>query len=203
MISPHLVNVVGYGYTRLGTASTGNPQSIRPSTSRRSQPTPRASQRVSPITNITDDLTWTKGRHTAQFGGNMRFIENDRTAFNNLPSYSFSRNTLLGLGGDITANVLSLMQSRYGSGVKLSSGTNVTNALGPLFGMVNQYSATYNFGADGKAIPFGDGLGEKLRHPGVRVLRAGHLQVEPQPDHHLWPALLHRPGARTNATACR
>ena len=58
-----------------------------------------------------DDLTWTKGRHTVQFGGNTRVIANDRTNFNNLPNYSFSRNTLLGLGGDITANVLTLMQS--------------------------------------------------------------------------------------------
>ena len=158
VISPHVVNVVGYGYTRLGNASTGNSAVTPTFFFTALQPTPRASARVSPVTNLTDDLTWTKGRHTAQFGTNLRFIENDRTAFNNLPSYSFSRNTLLGLGGDITANVLSLMQSRYGASVKLSSGTNVTNALGPIYGILNQYSATYNFGADGKAIPFGDGV---------------------------------------------
>jgi len=50
------------------------------------------------------------------------------------------------------------MTSRYGSAVKLSSGTNVTNALGPMYGIINQYSATYNFGRDGKAIPFGNGV---------------------------------------------
>ncbi len=118
------------------------------------QTTPRASQRVAPTTNFVDDLTWTKGRHTAQFGANMRFVESDRISFNNLPNYSYSRNTLLGLGGDITANVLSLMQSRYGSTVKLSSATNVTNALAPIYGLINQYGATYSVGADGKAIPF-------------------------------------------------
>lgn len=158
VISPHMVNVVGYGYTRLGTTSTGN-STVNPTFFFAAlQPTPRASARVSPVTNLTDDFTWTKGRHTAQFGANMRFIENDRTAYNNVPSYSFSRNTLLGLGGDITANVLALMQDRYGASVKLSSATNVTNALGPMFGIINQYSATYNFGADGKAIPFGNGV---------------------------------------------
>src|SRR5215467_2667280 len=155
VISPSLVNVVGYGYTRLGTASTGNSTVIPTFYFSALSATPRASQRVTPVTNLTDDLTWTKGRHTTQFGTNMRFIENDRTAFNNVPNYSFSRNTLLGLGGDITANVLSLMQSRYGSSVKLSSGTNVTNALGAMYGLINQYGATYNLGADGKAIPFG------------------------------------------------
>ena len=84
----------------------------------------------------------------------MRFVESDRISFNNLPNYSYSRNTLLGLGGDITANVLSLMQSRYGATVKLSSATNVTNALAPIYGLINQYGATYSVGADGKAIPF-------------------------------------------------
>lgn len=158
VITPHLVNVAGYGYTRLGLATTGNSTVIPTFYFAALTPAPRASQRVSPVTNLTDDLTWTKGRHTVQFGTNVRIIENDRTAFNNLPNYSFSRNTLLGLGGDITANVLSLVQSRYGADVKLSSGTNVTNALGPLFGIINQYGATYNFGADGKAIPFGNGV---------------------------------------------
>ena len=156
VISSSLVNVLGYGYTRLGNAATGNSTVIPSFYFANLQTTPRASQRVAPTTNFVDDLTWTKGRHTVQFGANMRFIENDRTSFNNLPSYSFSRNTLLGLGGDITANVLSLMQSRYGSSVKLSSGTNVTNALGAIYGLINQYGATYNFGADGKAIPFGN-----------------------------------------------
>jgi Carboxypeptidase regulatory-like domain len=156
VISPSLVNVVGYGYTRLGTASTGNSTVIPSFYFSTLQATPRASARVAPTTNVVDDLTWTKGRHTAQFGANMRFIENDRSAYNNLPNYSFSRNTLLGLGGDITANVLALMQSRYGSSVKLSSGTNVTNALGAIYGLINQYGATYNLGADGKAIAFGD-----------------------------------------------
>jgi hypothetical protein len=156
VVSPRIVNVFSFGYTRLGSAATGTDTVLPSFFFATLLPTPRASTRVSPTTNFVEDLTWTKGRHTIQFGGNTRLIANDRNAFNNLPSYSFSRNTLLGLGGDITANVLALMQQRYGSAVRLSSGTNVTNALGPMYGLINQYSATYNFGADGKAIPFGD-----------------------------------------------
>jgi hypothetical protein len=156
ILSPRLVNVVSYGYTRLGNASTGTDLVVPSFYFAALSATPRASLRVAPTTNIVDDLTWTKGRHTIQFGGNMRFIENDRTSDNNVPNYSFSRNTLLGLGGDITANVQALMQQRYGSSVKLSSGTNVTNALGPIYGLINQYGATYNLDATGHAIPFGD-----------------------------------------------
>uniref|UniRef100_Q02AQ7 TonB-dependent transporter Oar-like beta-barrel domain-containing protein n=1 Tax=Solibacter usitatus (strain Ellin6076) TaxID=234267 RepID=Q02AQ7_SOLUE len=158
VISPRVINVLSYGLTRLGNTSTGSSTVVPSFYFATLQATPRASQRIAPTTNLVDDLTWVKGRHTVQAGANFRIVQNDRTAYNNLPNYSFSRNTLLGLGGDVTANVLSLMQSRYGSAIKLSSATNVTNALGALYGLINQYGATYNFGADGKAVPFGDGV---------------------------------------------
>jgi hypothetical protein len=156
VISPRMVNVFSWGYTRLGTQSTGTDLVVPTFFFANLAATPRASTRISPTQNLVNDLTWTKGRHTIQFGGNTRLIVNDRTNFNNLPSYSFSRNTLLGLGGDITGNVLTLMQQRYGSAIRLSSTTNVTNALGPMYGLINQYSATYNFARDGKPIPFGN-----------------------------------------------
>ena len=118
-------------------------------------PTPRPSQRQAPTTNLADDLTWSKGRHTVQFGINFRFIDNDRLAFTNVPSYSFNRNTLLGLGADIDADVLAYLQPIYGNGIALSSATNVTNAFGALLGLLNNYGATYNFGKTGTPIPFG------------------------------------------------
>ncbi len=155
VINPRLVNLATYGYTRLGTSSTGN-QTVLPSFVMTTLlPTARPSQRDAPTTNLADDLTWTKGRHNVQFGINFRFIDNDRMSFNNVPNYSFNRNTLLGLGADIDADVLAYLQPIYGSNIALSSGTNVTNAFGALLGLVNQFGATYNFGKDGTAIPFG------------------------------------------------
>src|SRR5262249_30662853 len=88
VISPHLVNVATYGYTRLSTASTGN-QTVLPTFSfSLLDPTSRASTRIAPTTNVADDLTWTKGRHTAQFGISFHWVENDRLAYNNVPNYS-------------------------------------------------------------------------------------------------------------------
>ncbi|HEY4361226.1 MAG TPA: TonB-dependent receptor [Bryobacteraceae bacterium] len=156
VLSPNIVNVVNYGYTRLGQASTGN-QNVVPSIGLTTLiPTTRPSARISPTHDITDDLTWTKGRHTIQAGFDYRFNENDRLAYNNLPSYSFSRNTLLGLGADITGDVTSYLQPTYGASVALASTTNVTNAFGTLFALLNSYGATYNFGINGQAIPFGN-----------------------------------------------
>src|ERR1039457_2488885 len=119
VLTPRLVNALTYGYTRLGTSSTGN-STVLPSIGFTTlQATPRASQRVSPTTNVADDLNWTRGRHSAQFGVNMRFIENDRLSFNNQPAYAFSRNTLLGLGNDIDNDVQAYVQSIYRSSATL------------------------------------------------------------------------------------
>jgi hypothetical protein len=153
VLSAHLVNNLNYGYTRLGNSSTGNENVIPSFGFTTLQATTRPSQRDAPTTNITDDLTWTKGRHTIQVGVNLRFIDNDKMAFNNEPSYSFNRNTLLGLGNDIDNNV-----TAYLSGAALSSTTNVTNAFGAMLGIVNNYGATYNYLVNGQAIAFGQPL---------------------------------------------
>jgi hypothetical protein len=157
VISPTLVNVFNYGYTRLGNASTGTAAVVPTFYFAAPVGTSRASQRVAPTTNITDDMTWSKGRHTVTYGLNFRFAENDNNKFtNSFPSYSFSKNTLLGLGGDLTTDVTNYLAPTYGASVGLSSATNVANAFGPVLGMLNQFGATYNYTAKGSVIPFGD-----------------------------------------------
>jgi Carboxypeptidase regulatory-like domain len=155
VISPTLVNTLTYGYTRIGNASTGN-STVLPSIGFTNlTATPRASQRVSPTSNVADDLTWNSGKHTLQFGVNMRFMENDGLSFGNLPSYSFNRNTLLGLGADIDADVQTYIQGIPGyAGAVLSSTTNVTNAFGAMFALLNNESATYHYLVNGTIIPF-------------------------------------------------
>src|SRR6266496_2980379 len=43
-----------------------------------------------PVHNLVDDVSWTKGKHTKQFGGNLRFIKNNRTGNAQNISESFS-----------------------------------------------------------------------------------------------------------------
>ena len=150
VISPTLVNALSYGYTRLGIASTGL-NSVIPSFGFTTlQSTSRASQQIAPTSNVNDDLTWTKGRHTAQFGVSLRFSEYDNVSGNNYPSFSFNRNTLLGLGNDIDNAVQSYIQTNLAPGAVLANNTNVTNAFGAMFGMLNNWGATFHFGIDGK-----------------------------------------------------
>jgi Carboxypeptidase regulatory-like domain len=159
IVSPTLVNVLGYGYTRLSNASTGTEAVVPTFYFASPIATSRPTQRIAPTHNLTDDMTWTKGRHTIQYGINFRFALNTNLNYDNLPNYSFSRNTLLGLGGDITADTEAYLAPIYGSGVAPTSSTNLTNAFGPILGMINEYGATYNYTTKGSIIPFGTPVG--------------------------------------------
>ena len=158
VIKPSLINVATFGYTRLSIAQSGtlgNALTFDSITS----PTnfTRPSLRQLPTINYADDLTWTKGTHNIKTGFNIRVIKNNRSNYaNSFASYSFSRNTLQGLGGDITGIVNSYIQQRSGnSALKLSDNASVVRALGNLYGLINQYGATYQFNRDGSIIPFG------------------------------------------------
>jgi hypothetical protein len=88
-ISNTLVNSLRYGFTRQGYANRGTLDgsfitfnSITPLT-----PTTTTSIANIPVNNVVDDVTWSKGRHTLQFGGNYRAIfdnhSNNSTLYNN------------------------------------------------------------------------------------------------------------------------
>jgi len=161
VIKPSLINVATFGLTRLGIQQSGTLgdaltfDSITSPTNYTT--TARPSLRQLPTFNYADDLTWTKGTHNIKTGFNIRLIKNDRSNYtNSFASYSFNRNTLQGLGGDIVGVVNSYIQQRSGNAsLILSDKASVVRALGNLYGIVNQYGATYQFNADGSIIPFG------------------------------------------------
>jgi hypothetical protein len=159
VVKPSLINTLSYGLTRFSQAQSGTLgtsltfQSLSSNVNFNTRP---KLQQI-PTHNIADDLNWTKGKHTITTGLNFRFINNDLSSYtNSFASYSFSRNTLLGLGGDATTLVTNYLQTKLGdSTLKLADPTNVQGALGDLLGVINQYSITYNFGRTGAAVPIG------------------------------------------------
>ena len=159
---PTLINTFSYGLTRYSVAQSGT---LGTSISFQSLSSPinysssvRPNTHLIPTHNVADDLNWTKGKHTITTGINFRFITNDLTSYSNsFASYSFSRNTLGGLGGDATTFVTNYLAQKLGDpSVKLADPTNVQGALGDLLGLINQYSITYNFGRTGASVPIGN-----------------------------------------------
>ncbi|HWE51118.1 MAG TPA: TonB-dependent receptor [Bryobacteraceae bacterium] len=159
VINPNMINVATVGDTRLGLNYTGAVgtaltfQQITPPTNF----TYRPSIQLMPTYNALDNFTWIKGKHTITMGADIRFIRNARNSYaNSFPSYSFSRNTLGGLGGDAATAVTSYVNTLLGTtGVTLKQPTAVEDGLGDLLGLINQYTANYLYDKTGARIPFG------------------------------------------------
>ncbi|MDX1984971.1 MAG: TonB-dependent receptor [Bryobacteraceae bacterium] len=164
VVSPTVVNVVTLGFTRLGLEQAGTAGN-RLQLDSISDPLnyfneARGFVRHMPSYNLVNDTTWMKGKHSFNFGVDFRFIRNERSSFvNSFANFGFSRNTLRGLGADIVDNVNAHIQQRSGnSALRVTEAANVARALGGIYGLVNQYSATYNFGRDGAAVPLGQAV---------------------------------------------
>jgi hypothetical protein len=84
-ISPNLINDIRYGYTRQGFSTRGVGQGEY--VDFRFLDTPTAETRTTvtdiPVNNIIDNLSWTKGKHTIQFGGNWRLVHQNYSSDNN------------------------------------------------------------------------------------------------------------------------
>ena len=160
-ISNSLVNNLRYGLTRQSFTQGGDSEGNAISFRFIYQPFRflRSLSRVVPVHNITDDLSWTKGSHSMQFGTNIRLISNQRTSFDtsfddaiiNPSFYDLSGAVLLNGGdGPIFSNV--------GRG-----SDDLRDALASVIGRYTQYSANLNYDKDGSLLPSGTGINRNFK----------------------------------------
>ena len=105
--------------------------------------------RTTPVWNFTDDLSWVKGQHTAQFGTNIRLIRNNRVSFAN----AFDTAIINPSAFDTSGSTLSDPLPDLGAG----NLTNTRAAVAALLGRVSQYTANVLFDSAGKQLPGGTG----------------------------------------------
>ena len=117
--------------------------------------------RVTPVHNITDDVSWIRGAHTFQFGGNVRIISNQRVSFANAFDNAITNPSFYAGAGDhvsqqfqdyLTANGLPGSETL---GQSLNSTSEVQNAGTAAIGRFSQYTADFTFGKDGSLLPAG------------------------------------------------
>jgi hypothetical protein len=111
-----------------------------------------------PAASLALNNSWMKGKHTIQTGINFRFVTNDRFNYGpSFPTYSMSRGTMLGLGGDITNSITEYLRTRDGlsSSISLTNTNALQNAVGTYLGMITSLDVTYQFDKTGKAIAIG------------------------------------------------
>lgn len=147
-----LVNRFTYGFTRASFSDFGDSTAnlitfrfiFRPSGYR------RALKRSTPVHNFVEDLSWIKGNHNFQFGGNVRLIKNNRDSFGAAfdsavanPSFydgSGAAVTRIDLGGGLySGNIFTTPANR----------TNLRDALTSVIGRFSQYTANLQYNAGG------------------------------------------------------
>lgn len=100
VLSNSLVNDIRYGYLRQGNSSHGAGSGDYVDFRFLSNETAETRTTIAwvPVNNIVDNLSWTKGKHSLEFGGNWRLIHQNRTSDAN--SYNGASSNPYWLGGN-------------------------------------------------------------------------------------------------------
>ena len=97
-----------------------------------------------PVHNVVDDVSWTRGKHTLQFGGNLRIITSNRTG--NAQNYSFAYTNVYWLNVAGIANKGTSLDPAIGGypAVDTSFGTNYDFATAAVAGLLTETNKVYN-----------------------------------------------------------
>ncbi|MGB8474543.1 MAG: TonB-dependent receptor [Candidatus Acidiferrum sp.] len=162
-IGTNWVNNLRYGFTRQafteGGDSNGNDISFRFVFQPNSQS--HTLTRVTPVHNITDDVSWMHGRHTIQFGVNFRKINNSRVSYSNAFDNAITNPSFYFGAGDHVSNDFQNYLDANGlpgdenAGQSLNSIAEVQNAATAIIGRLSQYTANFTFGKDGSLLNAG------------------------------------------------
>lgn len=157
LVNSSMTNRFSYGLTRLAFSNQGD--SDQNAITFRDIYTPlnftRTFSRVNPTHNFTDDFTWIKGNHTLQFGTNIRVIRNKRTSLtsafdNGTTNFGFYPQS----GGSVLTPINQYLAATFGAGTTVGAGSirSAQSSLVALLGRVNQYTANFIFGIDGRPV---------------------------------------------------
>jgi hypothetical protein len=179
VITNSLVNSFRYGFIRESVGNIGDSNQQYIILRGITQGVTRTSAFTRPNNTFADDLSWTRGRHSLQFGGSLTFIRNPRN--NTLNSFS-----------DGSANASWLDVS--GMLVKNSPFSPANNALPPgdgsfansydfpmmaLLGMVTEDDATYNYLKNGSVLPQGAPVSRHFAFDGYEMYAQDSWKMKP------------------------
>jgi hypothetical protein len=149
-LSSSIVNNARLGLTRAALSSQGDNDAV--AIQFRDVFAPRlnttTSSRTNPTWNFTDDLSWVRGTHTFQFGGNIRVVRNNSTSRNNsfdaaLVNFQFYQGGGATLFTPVADSLASSFNFDYG------------RAIAAALGRFSQYSINQVFDKSGKALDVG------------------------------------------------
>jgi carboxypeptidase family protein len=173
-VNRNIVNNLRYGYIRQGIGNNG--VSTEHFAFLRGLDLPvggsRTTSVIIPVHNLVDDVSWTMGRHTIQFGGNYRRINNVRSSTANsffdastnsgfLPTTGFAnKNTSLDPGCTTAVNPGCTWNF---PAVSSDFANSYDFPMDALAGIITEVDAIYNRNKKGEALPEGTVIGRHFR----------------------------------------
>jgi hypothetical protein len=187
-ISPSLVNDIRYGYIRQGYSSSG--VGVGDYVDFRFLSSPTAETRTSfnsvPVNNLVDNLNWTKGKHSFQFGGNWRLIHQNNSNNNN--SFDSASTNPYWLGGGAPTPTPANPADDLGQGFANSYNIAYANLVGAIPSVTDVYN--YQITSPTSASLLADGA------PLVRHFKANEFEYYIQDAWHPTPSLVITLGIR-------
>ncbi len=180
VITNTLVNSFRYGFVRESVGDIGD--SNQPYIILRgiTQGVTRTSAFQRPIHTFADDLSWTHGRHTLQFGGSLTYVRNPR--INTLNSFSdgVANASWLDVSGMLVKTGSPLNPSNNGFPAGDSSFANSYDfPMMALLGMVTEDDATYNYKKDGSVLAQGAPVQRHFAEDGWEMYGQDSWKVKP------------------------
>ena len=164
-LRPTLVNSFHWGYTRQSIGIVGNNDSQpfiefrglndNSTSNNSSDAIARSRDYQTPVQNLTDDMSWTKGKHSVQFGTNILFIRSNRSNFLNSFGRGVTNSSALDTAG--IANAGNELDPAENSLPAVLGGfeNSYDYPIMAMMGIISEQDATYNFNRDGSAVAQG------------------------------------------------
>lgn len=163
-ITNHLVNSFRYGLTRNAFSDQGD--SAENGISFGSVYSPRLFRRsvsvVTPVQNITDDVSRVWRSHTFQFGTNIRLISNRQQDFASAYDFASTASAAYAIGS-VTGPINTYLLNTFGYQIAAANRPGVLRAVTAAIGRLSFYGADFNFRHDGSLQPFGDPNAREFR----------------------------------------
>lgn len=166
VIRPNLVNNFRWGLTRQSGSVSGNSDQVSVNLQGLDSPVAfgRSSSFRIPVHDLVDDLAWTKGAHSFQFGTNIRIIDDARSSTDNSFPDAAINSGWLGPSSAIAGTGQPFDPPVYGyPAVNGSYGYNYDSALMDLVGIVTEGDAIYNYDRTGSPIALGAPVDREYR----------------------------------------
>jgi hypothetical protein len=183
VLSPTLVNNFRYGFVResVGTLGDSNqPWNYLPAFN---QGITRSSAYQRPTNNLTDDVAWSRGKHTWQFGFQLAFLRNPESNTNNsFSSGTANQNWLVDSGLSNPSNPSPLNPANPANGYpQVNTGfvSNYDTAMTSLLGMITLGDAVYNYNRAGTPIASGSPVTRRFAEDSYEMYAQDSWKVKP------------------------